>query len=172
MTTRNSPATTSTEHELIIERVFDAPRELVWKAWTEPEQVMRWWGPKGFTAPAAKIDFRVGGKYLNCMRGPAGTDFDKDFWSTGVYREIVPLERIVCTDSFADEHGNVVPASHYGMAGDFPLEMLVTVTFEEQGGKTKLTLHHAGIPAGEHRDGANQGWSESLDKLAEYLAKA
>ena len=171
MTTRNSPATTSTERELIIERVFDAPRELVWKAWTEPEQVMRWWGPKGFTAPAAKIDFRVGGKYLFAMRSP---EFEEGrvLWSTGVYREIVPFERIVCTDCFADENGNVVPASYYGMAGDFPLEMLVTVTFEEHGGKTKLTLYHAGIPAGEHRDGANQGWSESFDKLAEYLAKA
>jgi uncharacterized protein YndB with AHSA1/START domain len=168
MTTRNSPATTSTERELVIERVFDAPRELVWKAWTEPEHFMRWWGPKGFTTPFCEIDLRVGGKYLNCMRSPEG----KDYWSTGVYREIVPLERIVCTDSFADEHGNVVPASHYGMAGDFPLEMLVTVTLEEHEGKTKLTLHHVGIPAGAHREGASQGWSESLDKLAEYLAKA
>jgi uncharacterized protein YndB with AHSA1/START domain len=112
----------------------------------------------------------VGGKYLNCMRGPAGTDFDKDFWSTGVYREIVPLERIVCTDSFADEHGNVVPATHYGMS-DMPLEMLITVTFEEHEGKTKLTLHHVGIPAGADREGAHQGWSESFDKLAEYLAQ-
>jgi len=171
MTTRNSPATTSTERELVIERVFDAPRELVWKAWTEPEQVMRWWGPRGFTSPAAKIDFRVGGKYLFAMRSPEFNE-GRPIWSTGVYREIVPFERIVCTDCFADEKGNVVPASYYGMPGDFPLEMLVTVTFEEHAGKTKLTLHHVGIPAGEHREGANQGWSESFDKLAEYLAKA
>ena len=167
MATRNSPATTSTERELVIERVLNAPRELVWKAWTEPEHFMRWWGPKGFTTPFCEIDLRVGGKYVNCMRSPEG----KDYWSTGVYREIVPLERIVCTDSFADEHGNVVPATHYGMS-DMPLEMLVTVTFEEHEGKTKLTLHHVGIPAGPDREGANQGWSESFDKLAEYLAKA
>ena len=171
MTTRNRPATTSTERELVIERIFDAPRELVWKAWTEPEQLMRWWGPKGFTSPAAKIDFRVGGKYLFAMRSPEYEE-GRVLWSTGTYREIVPFERIVCTDSFADENGNVVPASHYGMTGDFPQEMLVTVTFEEYEGKTKLTLRHVGIPAGAHRDGAKQGWSESLDKLAEYLAKA
>jgi len=168
MATRNTPATTSTE--LVITRVFDAPRELVWKAWTEPEHLMRWWGPKGFTAPAVEIDFRVGGKVLAAMQS---TEFNegRPIWSTGVYREIVPFERIVCTDSFADEHGNVVPATYYGMEADMPLEMLITVTFENLGGKTRMTLRHEGIPAGPEREGANQGWSESFDKLAEYLAK-
>ena len=165
MATRNSPATTSTE--LVITRVFDAPRELVWKAWTEPKHLMRWWGPKVFTAPFCKIDLRVGGTFLNCMRSPEG----KDYWSTGVYREIVPPERLVYTDSFADEKGNVVPGTYYGMSADIPLQMLVTVTFEEHQGKTKLTLRHEGIPAGADRDGAQQGWSESFEKLAEYLAK-
>jgi uncharacterized protein YndB with AHSA1/START domain len=78
------------EEEVVIKRTFDAPRELVWQAWTDPETMMRWWGPKGFTSPTCEIDFRVGGKALNCMRSPDGTDY----WSTGVYREIVPL-RIV-----------------------------------------------------------------------------
>lgn len=108
------------KRELVITRVFDAPRELVWKAWTEPEHMMRWWGPKDFTCSHCEIDLSVGGKYLNCMRGPAGTDFDRDYWSTGIYREIVQLKRIVYTDSFADENGNVVPATHYGMSADFP----------------------------------------------------
>ena len=162
-----SSAPAKTE-ELVIERVFDAPRELVWKAWTEPEAMMQWWGPKGYTTPHSEMDLRVGGKWLSCMRSPDG----QDIWGVGVYREVVPLERIVTTDSFSDEHGNVVPASHYGMEGDFPLEMLITVTFEDLGGKTKMTLRHAGLPAGEHQAGANQGWSESLDKLAEYLAAA
>jgi uncharacterized protein YndB with AHSA1/START domain len=97
------------------------------------------------------------------MRSPDG----QDYWSTGVYREIVPPERIVCTDSFADEHGNVVPATHYGMSADFPLEMLVTVTFEDLGGKTKLTIRQAG----QVHEGAQQGWSESLDKLSEALTQ-
>lgn len=154
--------------ELTITRVFDAPRELVFKAWTDPEIVKQWWGPKDFTAPYAKMDLRPGGKYLNCMRSPDG----KDYWSTGVYREVVASQRIVMTDSFSDEHGNVVPASHYGMSSDFPLEMLVTITFEEYQGKTRLTLRHAGFPAGPDRDDARQGWSESFDKLDEYLAKS
>ena len=162
-----SSATEATEQALVIERIFDAPRELVWRAWTEPEHFMRWWGPKGFTCPVCKIDLRVGGKYLNCMRSAEG----QDYWSTGVYQEIVAPERIVCTDSFADENGNVVPATHYGMSADFPLEMLVTVTFEDLGSKTKLTLKHVGLPAGEDRAGAQQGWSESFDKLEEELAQ-
>jgi uncharacterized protein YndB with AHSA1/START domain len=127
----HKPAAKPGEQELVITRLFDAPREQVWKAWTEPERVKRWWGPKGFTSPVSRIDLRVGGAYLSCMRSPEG----RDFWSTGIFREIVPLERIVCTDSFADEKGNVVPATHYGMSPDFPLELQVTATFEEQEGK-------------------------------------
>jgi len=138
---------------------------MVWKAWAEPEHVMKWWGPKNFTAPFCKMDFRVGGKYLYCMRSPEG----QDFWSTGVYKEIVPLEKIVCTDSFADEKGNIVPASQYGMPGDWPEELLVTVTFEDEGGKTKMTLRHVGLPAGDMGEMAGAGWNESFDKLAEGL---
>jgi uncharacterized protein YndB with AHSA1/START domain len=166
---KNYPTEEPADRALVIERVFDAPRELVWKAWTEPEHMMRWLGPKDFTAPHITIDLRVGGKYLHCMRGPDGNDF----WSTGVYREIVPLERIVATDSFADENGNVVPATHYGMGADIPIEMLVTVTFEEiEGGKTKMTLRHVGLLEGEMKDLTGAGWNESFDKLAESLVKA
>ena len=120
------------------------------------------------TAPTIRIDFRVGGKTLFAMQSPDFND-GKPIWSTGVYREIVPMERIVTTDSFADENGNVVPASHYGMEGDFPAEMVVTVTFEDVGGKTKMTLRHEGMPASE-TSGANEGWNQSFDKLAEMLA--
>ena len=148
---------------LIIERIFEAPRKQVWKAWTDPEQMKRWWGPKDFTAPFAEIDLRVGGKYLYCMRSPEG----KDYWGTGIYREIVPLEKIVATDCFSDEKGNVVPASHYGMTGDWPQELIVTVTFEDQDNNTKMTLNHVGLPAGENRDMAREGWNQSFDKLAE-----
>lgn len=105
---------------LTITRFFDASPGLVWKAWTYPGLVKRWWGPKGFTAPFIRLDLREGGKYLFCMRSPEG----QDFWSTGVYREIVPMRRIVATDSFSDEKGNIVPASHYGMSGDWPSELL------------------------------------------------
>jgi len=168
MAERTDTPTTFQERTLVIERVFDAPRELVWKAWTDPEHLMRWWGPKDFTSPAAEIDFRVGGKYLFAMRSPEFNE-GESIWSTGVYREIVPLERIVCTDSFADADGNVVPATHYGMGADIPVEMLVTVTFEDLDGKTRMTLRHEGLPAGEMKDGAGAGWNESFDKLAESL---
>jgi uncharacterized protein YndB with AHSA1/START domain len=151
--------------EIVITRIFDAPRELVWKAWTDPEHLMRWWGPKIFTSPVCQIDLRIGGRYLFCMRSPEG----KEFWSTGVYREILPPERLVCTDSFADAEGNVVPASHYGLPGDWPSELVVTVTFEEHEGRTKLTMRQAGIPAGEMKAMAAAGWEESFDKLAESL---
>lgn len=153
------------DKDILITRIFDAPRELVWKAWTDPEHVKRWWGPKDFTAPFVQNDFRVGGKYLYLMRSAEG----KDYWSTGVYREIIPEEKIVVSDSFADEKGNIVPASHYGMTGDWPLELLVTLTFEKQGNKTKFTLRHEGMPAGDMIKQAEQGWNESLDKLAESL---
>jgi uncharacterized protein YndB with AHSA1/START domain len=150
---------------LTITRVFDSPRELLWKAWTDPGLCMRWWGPKNFTAPVIRMDLRVGGSSINCMRSPEG----QEYWSTGVYREIVPMERIVTTDSFADEKGNVVPASHYGMPGDWPLELLITVTFEDAGGKTRMVLRHEGLPAGIMSEQTEAGWNESFDKLAEIL---
>lgn len=154
------------KRELVIVRIFDAPRELFWKYWTEPEYFKRWWGPEGFTTPVSKIDFRVGGAYRNCMRSPDG----ENYWSTGVYREIIEPEKIVYTDSFSDSEGNLVPASYYEMSGDWPLELLVTVRLEEQeGNKTKLTLKHAGFPTGEDRDLTEAGWNESLDKLSEDL---
>jgi uncharacterized protein YndB with AHSA1/START domain len=154
-----------TTKQLTITRIFDAPRELVWKVWTEPEGIKRWWGPKGYTSPACKTDFRVGGSYHFCMQSPEG----QQFWSTGVYREIRPLERIVYTDNFADEAGNVIPASEYGILGDWPAELLVTVIFEDQAGKTKITLTHEGLPEGEMREMSEAGWNESLDKIAEVL---
>jgi uncharacterized protein YndB with AHSA1/START domain len=158
---------TSTPEALIITRVFDAPRELVYRAWTEPERVMRWWGPEPYTSPSCKIDLRVGGSYLFAMQSPEGAVH----WSGGVYREIVPNERIVCTDSFTDPDGNVVPASHYGLQGDFPLEMLVTVTLEDAGeGKTRMTVRQEGMPQ-SFGEMAGAGWSSSLDKLAALLAE-
>jgi len=179
MAARNNPSTNTLERELVITRLFDAPRELVWKAWTDPKHLMRWWGPKDFTSPFCKLDFRVGGKYLFCMRSskllpsPGGSPpitEGQEFWSTGVYREIVPMEKIVCTDSFADEKGNVVPASHYGMPGDdWPMECTVTIEFEDLGDKTKMTLTHVGIPAGQMKEMTGAGWNESFDKLAESL---
>jgi uncharacterized protein YndB with AHSA1/START domain len=158
-------AVKSTGRDIVVTRVFDAPRALVWKAWTEPEHLKRWWGPRDFTSPVCRIDLRVGGTYLSSMRSPGG----QTLYNTGVYREIVPLERLVYSDSFADEQGNVVPASHYGMDPDFPLELPVTVTFEDQDGKTKMTLRHAGLSVSKLNEMTVAGWNGSFDKLAASL---
>lgn len=165
MSAKDNPADKAQSTSLVITRVFDAPRELVWKAWTDPEHAMRWWGPKDFTSPVCKIDLRVGGKYHFCMRSADG----KDYWTTGVYKEIVPLKKIVCTDSFADAKGNVVPATEYGMGEDFPLEMLITIVLEDFEGKTRMTLTHEGFPAGNLKEMTGNGWNESFDKLAASL---
>lgn len=169
MAGKDSPGAEPAEQVLVITRIFDAPRELVWKAWTDPERITRWWGPKGFTSPVYKMDLRTGGEYLSAMRSPDG----QDFWGKGVFREIVEPERLVMSDSFADEKGNKVPASHYGMSPEWSGESLITVTFEELDGKTKLTLKNSGLSGLSAADRANmqQGWSESFDKLAEYLAQ-
>jgi len=159
------------KNELVITRIFDAPLELVWKMFTEPEMMKKWWGPKIFSCPHVEMDFRVGGKYFSCMRGsPAEGAPVQDFWSTGTYKEIVPMEKIVATDSFADEKGNIVSSAHYGMEG-FPLEMLVTFEFAEVDGKTKMTLTHKGIEKidEKNRAGMDQGWNESFDKLSTNL---
>lgn len=160
--------------KIVIERVFDAPRETVWKAWTDPEMVKKWWGPEHFTAPSIKIDFRVGGKYIYAMHGPAESQWDKDMYSAGVYKEIIPMERLVVTDYFSDEHGEKMRAEEQGLPEGMPSEMTVVVTFEDvEGNKTKLSIIYS--PESEQqydamiKSGMREGWSTSLDKLAESL---
>ncbi len=155
-------------NEVVIERIFNAPIARVWDAWTKPEEASKWWGPKNFTAPHMKIDFRVGGKYVFCMHGNEGLPAEmvgKDFWSCGTYKEIIPLQKIVCTDSFADKDGNAVSPQMYGMPPEVPLEIEITLTFEDLGDKTKMTLRHVGMPAGLTQNQMIDGWNESFDKM-------
>jgi len=156
--------TNTLTNEISVTRVFDAPVSEVWKYWTEPDKIMKWWGPRGFTCPSSKMEAKVGGKYLNCMRGPDG----KEFWSTGVVKELIPERKLVVTDSFSDEKGNIKPASEYGMPGDWPKELLITVYLEEADGATKMKLKHQGIP-NEMREDCIKGWNESFDKLEENI---
>ena len=154
--------------DLIIKRTFNAPLKKVWDAWTDPELIKCWWGPEHFTSPVIKMDFKVGGKYLFCMRSPEGVDY----WSAGEIREIDPLQRIVYTDSFSDSEGNIIPALSYGMKGDWPDKLLITLFFEEAApDKTAFTLSTSGMPDGEDRALAVQGWNGSLDKLENCLKK-
>lgn len=163
MANYNESATAEQQKTLSIKRTFNLPLNTVWKAWTEPGSFKKWWGPKGFTCPHCSIDLRVGGGYLNSMKGPDG----KEVWGTGTYKEIVPNKKIVYTDSFADSNGNVVPSSYYNMP-DMPLVLTVTVTLEEKDGKTTMSLKHEGIPA-EMYDDCTNGWQSSFDKLETNL---
>ncbi|MDB6108498.1 MAG: hypothetical protein JWR69_248 [Pedosphaera sp.] len=157
----------------VISRAFDAPRDLVWRAWTERDRLMQWFGPKGFTMPVARLDFRPGGTFHYCMQSPDG----HQMWGKFVYREIVALERIVLVNSFSDEAGGL---TRHPMSATWPLEMLSTTTFTEQGGRTTLTLQWAPLNATEAErktfDGAHEGmkggWTGTFDQLAAYLAKA
>jgi uncharacterized protein YndB with AHSA1/START domain len=168
MQAMNRAGTGPAPSEIVITRVFDAPRSLVFQAWTRPEHLLRWWAPKGCTTPFCTVDLRPGGMFLFCMRIPDG----RDIWGRGVYREIVEPERIVYTDSFADAQGNPVPPSHYGMSAGHPHETVVTVTFADEQGRTRLTLRQ-GVPESfEERAGTQQGWNEMLDRLADTLAQA
>lgn len=156
----------TTERALVITRVFDAPRERVFKAWTEPEQLMRWFAPKNWTTPFCTVDLRPGGIFHFCMRSPEG----QNTWGRGVYREIVKPERIVYVDSFADEKGNPVEPTRYGASASFPSETLVTITFSEEDGKTRVTLRHDVAESVPERSGMQQGWNEMFERLAELMS--
>jgi len=147
--------------DLVVTRVFDAPRELVFQAWTEAEHLLRWWAPKTWTTTSCNVDLRPGGSFRYCMRAPDGTQV----CGLGIYREIVAPERLVYTDMFADADGNPVPPTHYGASPEYPKETLVTITFEEHGDGTRVTLRQ-GVPlAVPEREGMVQGWNEMLDHL-------
>ena len=148
--------------ELEIIRVFEAPRPMVWRAWTEAELFKQWYGPKGYTIPYYTIDLQVGGKFLLCMRSPEG----QEMWLTGTYQEIGPVQRLVETESPADADGKVVEM------GGMPHETVVTLSLEEEGegeGRTRITLRHAGLPAGDYRTHAGEGYRQAFEKLAAVL---
>ena len=155
---------TAVENEVVIHRVFDLPVNKVWRALTVAEEFEKWWGPKGFTGYSSKMEARVGGKYLNCMRGPDG----KEYWSTGEVKEFIPERKLVLSDHFSDEKGNIKNASEYGLPGDYPDELTITFQLEEADGATKLRLQHEGIPEEGHDDCVN-GWNECFDKLEENI---
>jgi uncharacterized protein YndB with AHSA1/START domain len=142
-----------TDRDLVLTRVIDAPRPLVFKAWTDPEQIARWWGPEGFVTIDYDMDIRPGGAYRFTMRSPEGSEHRK----RGVYREIVKPERIVFTFAWAEPDGGL---GH---------ETLITVTFEEDGTKTKITLHQGVFHTVAWCDDHRVGWTSCLERFAEYM---
>lgn len=151
-------AASAMERELTLTRIFDAPRELVFQAWTDPEHLAKWWGPHGFTNPVCEVDLRPGGKILIHMRGPDGVTYPM----TGAFREIVAPERLVFLSAAIDQEGTPV------------LESLTTVTFAEHGNRqTKLTVHAraSGLKpiAAQYLAGMQAGWTQSIERLAEFL---
>jgi uncharacterized protein YndB with AHSA1/START domain len=162
--------------DFVMSRVFDAPRELVWKAFTDVEHLKHWWGPKGFTVVKAQMDLRPGGIYHYAIKSPDG----KTMWGKFVYRAIEPPSKLDFVNSFSDENGGI---TRHPLQATWPLEMLSTFTFDDLGnGKTRFTVRWATYKATEEeqktfdspqmRDGMTQGWGGTMDQLGAYLAKA
>ena len=173
MSENNKPEVSVADEELVISRVFNAPRDLVWKAWTEAERLARWWGPKGFALSVAKLDSRPGGIFLYSIRTPSG----QEMWGKFVYLEISAPERIVFISSFADAQGNV---TRNPMSATWPPEIINTLTLSEHDGRTTLTLrggpHHASDEERktftDARANVQMGFKGTFEQLDEYLASA
>ncbi|MDB5151338.1 MAG: hypothetical protein JWR54_89 [Mucilaginibacter sp.] len=162
------------DRELVLTRIFDAPRELVYKVWTDPEHVSKWWGPKVFSNPVCQIDLRPGGAYLYVMRSPEGMEFPV----RGKFIEIVANERLVYSDDMFEQQDLWKQMLGKSVSNvDFStLQSIITVTFEGHGNKTKLTLITRFV-SNEVRDAMlkmqmAEGWTESLEKFADELTKA
>jgi uncharacterized protein YndB with AHSA1/START domain len=145
----------SAERALVIERVFNAPRELVFQAWTDPEHIRKWFGPRDHPATQMSMDVRPGGRWRGCLRS---TETGNDLWLGGVYREIVPPERLVFTFAWEEE-------------GERGLETLVTITLVEQGEKTRMIFRQSPFQSSGERDGHHGGWTSTFDRLDDYLAE-
>ena len=161
----------------VVSRVLDAPRELVWKAWSEPESLMRWWGPRGFTMLVAELDLRPGGTFHYCLEAPADDPMSGRMWGKFVYREVAPPERMMFVVSFSDAQGGI---TRHPAAPHWPLEVLSTLTLSERDSRTTLTMR--GVPVNATNleretfeaghSSMQQGWTGTLDQLAEYLRRA
>jgi uncharacterized protein YndB with AHSA1/START domain len=164
---------TPTKSDFVISRVFDAPRETVWRCFTEPERMKEWFGPKDSSVVASNMDLRVGGTYHGALRAGDGPVM----WAKFVYREIVPPQRLVWVHSFSDEAGGL---TRHPLSSTWPLQLLTTATFEDLGsGKTKVTLCWSPLNASAEEqktfdaahDSMRGGWGGSFDQLEAYLAR-
>ena len=162
--------TQAPQEDLVIKRIIDAPLALVWKAWTEPEHVVRWWGPKYYTSPSARIDLRVGGKYIFCMCAPREQG-GQDSYTAGVYLRIIPLELLEFTQCLADREGIPIDPVAAGLPPDFPKEMRTVIVFKAKGEMTELTITEYGWTMGTMAVYSFAGMHQSLDKLADAFGR-
>jgi uncharacterized protein YndB with AHSA1/START domain len=155
----------SSQDAVTIERTFDAPVDLIWQMWTDPEHFAAWYGPAGATVPVARMDVRVGGMRLVCMEmtTPKGS---MQMWFTGAYREVIENRRLVYTESMSNQNGDIVAPSDVGMPAGHPTTTEVRVELEDLGGRTKLVMTHVGEPSDSP---AAAGWAMAMDKLATHL---
>jgi uncharacterized protein YndB with AHSA1/START domain len=159
------------KRDVSVTRVFDAPVELVWKAWTDPEYVKQWWGPTGFTCPLAEMDFRVGGVSLVCMRAPK--EFGgQDLYNTWTYTVIVPRQRFEYLLHFTDKDGNAFDPAEMGLPAGIPKEVANVNTFKDLGnGKTELAITEYSYTTDQAHDLSKAGLEQCLDKMAAIFAK-
>ena len=166
-----TPKPTAKKRDLVVTRIMNAPVELVWKAWTDPALVMRWWGPDYFTSPSAQIDFREGATSIVCMRAPK--DFGgQDFYNIWAYQQIVPLQRIEFIQNLSDKDGKPIDPAVVGMPPDFPKDIRTVVTFKSLGAKTEMTITEYALPSPETQMGKNAelGLHQSMDKMVAIFA--
>ncbi|MBS1493224.1 MAG: SRPBCC domain-containing protein [Bacteroidetes bacterium] len=161
------------ENELVITRELDAPRDLVWKAWTDAEALAQWWGPKGFDITVHKLEFKPGGQFHYNMKAHNGFEM----WGLFTYKEINAPEKLVFINSFSNEKGEITRAPFFD--GKWPLEILNVMTLSENNGKTTLTLKGGPVNANaeelaafeSNRKSMQQGFAGTFEKLEQYLEK-
>lgn len=164
-----SKATTDTTiKDIVITRTLNAPVETVWKMWTDPKQVMRWWGPINYTSPYAKIDLREGGEYVFGMRAPKEQG-GMDMYSGGIFKKIIPNQLIEFTQRLCDKEGQPIDPVTLNMPADFPKEIPTSLVFKPEGNKTTITITEFGWKQGQMRNYSETGLTECIDKLEKLL---
>lgn len=161
-------STSPNKQDIVITREYDYPVQLVWKAWTDPTLVTKWWGPTNYTSPRCEIDLREGGKYVFCMRAP-DTHGGLESYSAGVYKKIVPMERLEFTSYLSDRDGNAIDPVQADVPSDFPRNIDFVIEFIAKGERTELKITEYGWTVGEMLKYAILGMNQSLDKLATNL---
>jgi uncharacterized protein YndB with AHSA1/START domain len=152
------------KEDLVVKRIIDAPLELVWRAWTEPEHVMKWWGPKHYTSPSAKIDLRQGGRYIFSMRAPVDQG-GQEHYTSGVYKKIIPMKYLEFTQGLSDKDGNPIDPAQVGMPADFPAEIRTSIVFKAKGELTELIITEYDWPVSQMYVYSLAGLHQTIDKL-------